>query len=87
LSTALLLFNRADGERYLLEKSNIIPSDWSEFMIKLYSSIMNGKYRVDGIGFKAPLSRVQLLKMKKELDKNENIFIEEIEGINLSIDL
>jgi len=88
LSTALLLFYRAGGEKFLLEKkcSSSLFS-WSNFIEKLYNAIMNRKYCVDKIEFKVPLSKVQLYKIKKVLEKRENIFIENIEGINLNIDL
>lgn len=88
LSTALLLFYRADGVSYLLEKSfnyNLAP--WSEFIKKLYNSILNNKFQIGEIGFRVQLSKVQLCKLKKVLVKQENIFIESIEGVNLDIDL
>lgn len=88
LSIALLIFYRADGLSYLVDKSdNTNLPQWSSFIKKLYNSILNKKYEKGEIEFKIPLSRLQLLKLKKELTEQENIFIESIEGKSLDIDL
>lgn len=88
LSIALLIFYRVDGLRYLANKSdNEKLSHWFSFVKKLYYSILTGKYQRGKIGFKVPLSRVQIFKLKKVISEKENIFIENIEGKCLDIDL
>ena len=88
LSTALLIFYRADGISYLTDKSdNVNLSQWSSFIKKLYDSILVGKYQRGEIEFKVPLSKVQLFKLKKAITEEENIFTENIEGKCLDIDL
>lgn len=86
LGMALLIFYRADGLRYLEDKSNNTNlSQWSSFIKNLYDSILGGKYQKGEIGFQVPLSKVQLFKLKKKLTEQENIFIESIEGKCLDI--
>ena len=86
LSTALLVFYRADGVSYLFNKSyNKRLPQWSYFIKKLYDSIIDGNYQSGEIEFRVPLSKVQLYKLKKILTEKENIFIENIAGRNLDI--
>lgn len=88
LSTALLIFYRADGISYLAEKSdNANLPLWYSFIKKLYDSILSGKYKRGKIEFQVPLSKVQLYRLKKVLSENENIFIDNIEGKCLDIDI
>ena len=88
LSTALLVFYRADGLSYLLDKScNVNLSQWCSFIGKLYDSILDGKYNKGEIEFRVPLSKVQLFKLKKTLTEEERIFIENIEGRCFDIEL
>lgn len=88
LSTALLIFYRADGLSYLTNKSsNPNLPQWASFIKRLYDSILMGKYQRGEIEFKVPLSKVQLFKLKKTLTEEENIFTENIEGKCLDIDL
>lgn len=88
LSIALLIFYRADGLSYLEEKSdNANLPQWSSFIKRLYDSILTGKYQRGEIEFKVPLSKVQLFKLKKVITEEENIFVENIEGQCLDIDL
>lgn len=88
LSIALLIFYRVDGLRYLTNKcDNEKLSHWFSFIKKLYYSILTGKYQKGKIGFKVPLSRVQIFKLKKVISEKDNIFIENIEGKCLDIDL
>lgn len=88
LSIALLVFYRAEGVSYLLDKSdNESLPQWSDFIKKLYDSILDGKYQNAEIEFRAPLSKVELFKLRKVLTEWENIFIESIEGKNLDITL
>ncbi len=88
LSIALLIFYRADGLSYLADKSDKanLPK-WSSFIKRLYDSILKGKYQRGEIQFKVPLSKVQLFKLKKVITEEENIFIENIEGKCLDIDV
>ncbi len=88
LSIALLIFYRADGLSYLENKSdNDNLPQWTFFIKRLYDSILTGKYHRGKIGFKVPLSKVQLFKLKKVITEDENIFTEDIEGKCLDIDL
>lgn len=88
LSIALLIFYRADGLRYLADKSNNVNlPQWSSFIKRLYDSILTGKYQRGKIEFKVPLSKVQIYKLKKAITEAENIFTENIEGKCLDIDL
>ena len=88
LSTALLIFYRADGLSYLQDKSdNINLPQWSIFIKKLYNSILKGKYQRGKIEFKIPLSKVQLYKLRKEVTVEENVFTQNIEGKCLDINL
>lgn len=88
LSIALLIFYRADGLSYLVNKSdNSNLPQWSSFINGLYDLILTGKYQRGEIEFKVPLSKVQLFKLKKVLTEDENIFTENIEGKCLDIDL
>lgn len=88
LSIALLVFYKADGLSYLADKSdNINLPQWSFFIKRLYDSILTGKYQKGKIEFKVPVSKVQLFKLKKAITEAENIFIEDIEGKCLDIDL
>lgn len=88
LSIALLVFYKADGLSYLADKSdNINLPQWSFFIKRLYDSILMGKYQKGKIEFKVPVSKVQLFKLKKAITEAENIFIEDIEGKCLDIDL
>ena len=88
LSIALLIFYRADGLSYLADKSdNVNLPQWSFFIKRLYDSILTGKYQRGKIEFKVPLSKIQFFKFKKVLTEAENIFIENIEGKCLNIDL
>lgn len=57
------------------------------FIKRLYDSILTGKYQKGKIEFKVPVSKVQLFKLKKAITEAENIFIEDIEGKCLDIDL
>lgn len=84
----LLIFYRVDGLSYLEDKSdNAKLPQWSSFIKKLYDSILTGKYQRGKIGFKVPLSKLQLFKLKKVITEEENIFIENIEGKCFDIDL
>lgn len=88
LSIALLIFYRADGLSYLVEKSdNSNLPQWSSFIKRLYESILTGKYQRGEIEFRVPLSKVQFFKLKKAITEEENIFIENIEGKCLNIEL
>ena len=88
LSTSLLIFYRADGVRYLEEKSeNANLPQWSAFIKNLYDSIMSGKYSRGEMEFKVPLTTFQIYKLKKSLTEPEKIFLENIDGICLDIDV
>ena len=81
-----MIFYLADGYRYLSERneSSDIP-DWLSFVSNLYDRIYAGNYTEHSIAFSVPLSKVQVFKLKKQLDENEQIFITPIEGKNCDI--
>lgn len=88
LSIALLIFYAADGVRYLSDKSdNSGLSRWYSFVKNLYKDILKGKYQKGEIEFKIPLSKVQIYKLGKVLSAQERIFVENIEGKNLDINV
>lgn len=88
LSIALLIFFRADGFCYLFDKSfNENLPQWPSFIKKLYDRILGGRYQNVKIEFKVPLTKVQIYKLKKMLTEQEEIFIKNIEGKNLDIDI
>lgn len=78
LSTALMIFYLADGTRYLENRcviENISPTVWTTFIEELYTLIICGNFIEGDIFFEPPLSKVQLYKLKKSLQDNEEIFI------------
>lgn len=87
LSTALLLFYRAEGVSYLLDKNGGSDTEWKAFIAELYNSILNKKYKKGGIEFRIPLSKVELFKVKKAVSENEKVFLEDIEGKSLDISI
>lgn len=87
LSTALELFYLADGVRYLKDKLDVEKSalePWKCFITRLYTQIIQGRFKRIGIGFTPPLNKVEIYKLKKSLKPSEHIFIEAIEGENLT---
>ena len=87
LSTALMIFYKADGIRYLMEKNNSDENSdcWLKFIKSLYEEIISHKFRKTRIKFEPPLSKVQLYKLKKILNINENIFIQRLGVQDLDI--
>lgn len=80
LSTALMVFYLADGIRYLENKDEVKNSSltvWASFLQELYSQIMNGKFIEGDIFFEPPMSKVQLYKLKKVLQEDEEVFVKE----------
>lgn len=88
LSTALLIFYNADGEVYLTNKmDNENLLNWTSFIKNIYNLILNGKYMRGEIEFKVPLSKIQIFKLNKLLTTEEKVFVENILGKNLNIEL
>lgn len=87
LSTALMIFYKSDGYRYLQEKcsKNTDLNNWSNFIKILYKAIISGEFKKSAIKFEPPLSKVQLYKLKKSSNISEGIFIEEIGTQNFNI--
>ncbi len=87
LSTALMIFYKSDGFRYLQEKDNKIEGfeNWIKFVEKLYLKIVNDTYQKSDIKFEPPLSKVQMYKLNKLLKRPEHIFIEPTGLENLNI--
>lgn len=87
LSTALMIFYKSDGFRYLQEKDNKIEGfeNWIKFVEKLYLKIVNDTYQKSDIKFEPPLSKVQIYKLNKLLKRPEHIFIEPTGLENLNI--
>lgn len=86
LSTALIIFYFSDGVRYLENKhcNSDFSKEWFEFVENLYNDIVSKKFVKGNIKFVPPLNKVQLYKLKKNLNKNELVFIEEFGIIDLN---
>ena len=81
LSTALLIFYRADGFSYLQNRTyDAQLPQWSDFIKRLYDAILAGKYPKGKNEFKVPLTKVQIYKLSKTMTEEEKIFIRDIEG-------
>jgi hypothetical protein len=86
LSTALLLFYRAEGELFLQNKqSDNSDTEWFNFISELYKKILNNDFSNSYIHFKCPLTKVLVYKLSKIISEEENVFITEIPGDNLDI--
>ena len=73
--------------RYLKNKLDVEKSAlklWKRFITGLYDQIIQGRFKRSGIGFMPPLNKVEIYKLKKILKPSEHIFIEAIEGENLT---
>ncbi len=89
ISTAKLIFFRADGVKYLRNKTpdEDLP-EWNKFISLLYSRIVAQDFLQDNFQFVVPLSKVQKLKLKKEINKSDcYYFIDESDGENLDIEI
>lgn len=88
ISTAKLIFWRADGANYL--RSKVFDDDlpeWSMFISKLYSRILAQEFRPDVFQLIVPLNKIQKLKLKKEIDLRDQFLIEDSAGIDLDIEV
>ena len=88
ISTAKLIFWRADGANYLRRKDydDDLP-EWSMFISKLYSRILAQEFRPDDFQLIVPLSKLQKLKLKKEIELQDQFFVEDSAGIDLDIEV
>lgn len=88
ISTAKLIFWRADGAKYLRDKTvdEELP-EWSIFISKLYSRILAQDFPRDNFRYVVPLSKVQKLKLKKEICTNDWFLIKDSEGTDLDIEV
>lgn len=86
LSTALMIFFLADGFRYLIEKNETsdIP-EWLDFVSRLYNRIIIGNFPNSPIAFSVPLSKVQIFKLKKQLNEEEQVFVTAVDGENYDL--
>ena len=84
ISTAKLIFWRADGANYLRSKSfdDELP-EWSTFISQLYSRIIAQNFQPDDFQFIVPLSKLQKFKLGKEIDTCDQFLIEDSAGVNL----
>jgi len=81
LSIALQIFYLADGFAFLLDRTAKADNTrWYKFITRLYESIISGKFPKGSISFAVPLSKVQIFKVKKNLNDGERILIENIDG-------
>ena len=86
LSTAILLFYRAEGELYLQNKhDDNSDKEWYSFISVLYKKILLNVYPNSDIQFRCPLTKVQIYKLSKQLSEGEKVFITEIPGENLDV--
>lgn len=77
LSTALMIFYRSDGLRYLQEKDSKMEGfeNWIKFVENLYLKIIHNTYQRSNIKFEPPLNKVQMYRLNKLLKGPERIFI------------
>lgn len=88
LAVALLLFYRFGDYTYLSEKPTSSDlKEWFSFVHELYDRILNGKYHVGKVAFKVDLTGVQLFKLRKIINEDEKVFIEEVNGTDCNITL
>ena len=88
ISTAKLIFWRADGLSYLRDKtSNDVFPEWKIFISVLYKRIQANDFQTDNFQFIVPLSKVQKFKLKKKLSDEELPLIEDNEGMCLDVEL
>ena len=77
-TTALTIFFLAEGDEFLQEKSkSAYDEEWYSFVYNLYKKIIDGKFKQGEIKFAPPLNKLQIYKLKKVLENEEFIFIEE----------
>lgn len=76
LSTALMIFYRSDGLRYLQEKDSKMEGfeNWIKFVENLYLKIIHNTYQRSNIKFEPPLNKVQMYRLNKLLKGPERIF-------------
>ena len=88
ISTAKLIFWRADGANYLRRKDydDDLP-EWSMFISKLYSRILAQEFRPDDFQLIVSLSKLQKLKLKKEIELQDQFLVEDSAGIDLDIEV
>lgn len=88
LNLALMIFYAGDGYSYLLEKPEESESkEWFKFITDLYMRIKGNTFKIGKVAFNVPLTKVQVFKLKKQLAENEQIFTNQIDGIDCNIDL
>lgn len=91
LSIALLLFYQAEGTRFweydFSDEDGFVAKEHYAFISKLHDDIVNGRYIKGNIQFKIPLSRVEKYKLGKLLNEKEEVFLNDIDGKDLDIDL
>ena len=88
LATALMIFYQAEGERYLSDREAVkkdYSDPWAEFIEKLYERIINGGFVQGDILFEPPLVKVQLFRLSKVLNVQEQVFTQAIGSTNLNI--
>ncbi len=88
ISTAKLIFWRADGANYLRNKvfDDDLP-EWSTFISKLYSRILAQEFKPDHFRLIVPLNTIHKLKLKKEIDLQDRFLLEDSAGIDLDIEV
>ncbi len=88
ISTAKLIFWRADGANYLRAKvfDDDLP-EWSIFISKLYSRILAQEFSSDEFQLIVPLNKIQKLKLRKEIDLQDQFLVEDSTGIDLDIEI
>lgn len=91
LSIALLLFYQAEGTEFwksdFSDADGFVVKEHYAFISKLHNDIVNGRYVKGNIQFKIPLSRVEKYKLGKLLSENEEVFLNDIAGKDLDVNL
>ena len=79
LEVALQIFYDADGYSYLVDKDESSNEQWRAFITEVYNRIVEGKFSQGNLGFKVPLTKVQIYKLSKTLSDAEQVFIRDLE--------
>lgn len=86
---ALLTFYRADGYRFLSEGeaafNQYTSPIWQEFITSLYQFICDQEFSDGNVGYTPELSNIQRIKLKKSNPRLPAVFLDGVEGEELSV--
>lgn len=87
MEIAQLLFFSGDGYTFLSEglMNQESGDEWVLFMKHLYASIVARQYKAGKTAFKVPLTKVQIYKLKKQIDPEAFVLFTEFSGVDCNI--